>query len=64
MMNKAMPKEVPDVLSMKEILEIPGLKMMKGILKGIYPPAPIANILNYKVHAVESGKWFLGVHLI
>ena len=30
-MNKAMPKEAPDVLSMQEILEIPGLEMMKGI---------------------------------
>jgi len=56
MMNKAMPKEAPDVLSMQEILEIPGLEMMKGILTGIYPAAPIAKILNYKVHAVERGR--------
>ena len=41
---------------MEEILEIPGLEMMQGILKGIYPAAPIAKILNYKVQAVEKGK--------
>ena len=55
-MNDLSPKETQDVLSMEEILEIPGLEMMKGILKGIYPAAPIAKILNYKVHAVEKGK--------
>ena len=55
-MSKAMPKKVKDVLSMEEILEISGLDMMEGILKGIYPSAPIANILNYKVHAVEKGR--------
>ena len=55
-MSKVMPKEVKDVLSMEEILEISGLDMMEGILKGIYPAAPIANILNYKVHAVEKGR--------
>ena len=55
-MSKVMPKEVKDVLSMEEILEISGLDMMEGILKGNYPTAPIANILNYKVHAVEKGR--------
>ena len=55
-MSKVMPKEVKDVLSMEEILEISGLDMMEGIVKGIYPAAPIANILNYKVHAVEKGR--------
>ena len=55
-MSKVMPKEVKDVLTMEEILEISGLDMMLGILKGIYPAAPIANILNYKVHAVEKGR--------
>ena len=55
-MSKVMPKEVKDVLSMEEILEISGLDMMEGILKGIYPAAPIANILNYKVHAVKKGR--------
>ena len=54
--SKVMPKEVKDVLTMEEILEISGLDMMVGILKGIYPAAPIANILNYKVHTVEKGK--------
>ena len=49
-------KEAQDVLSMAEILKIPGLDMMQGILEGIYPAAPIAKILNYKVHAVEKGK--------
>ena len=55
-MNDLSPKETQDVLSMEEILEIPGLEMMQGILKGIYPAAPIAKILNYKVHSVEKGK--------
>ena len=55
-MNDLCPKEAQDVLSMAEILEIPGLDMMQGILDGIYPAAPIAKILNYKVHAVEKGK--------
>ena len=55
-MNGLSPKETQDVLSMEEILEISGLEMMQGILKGIYPAAPIAKILNYKVHAVEKGK--------
>ena len=55
-MNDLSPKETQDVLSMEEILEIPGLEMMQGILKGIYPAAPIAKVLNYKVHAVEKGK--------
>ena len=55
-MSKVVSKEVKDVLSMEEILEISGLDMMEGILKGIYPAAPIANILNYKVHAVEKGR--------
>ena len=55
-MSKVMPKEIKDVLSMEEILEISGLDMMEGILKGIYPAAPIANILNYKVHTVEKGR--------
>ena len=55
-MSKVMPKEVKDVLSMGEILEISGLDMMEGILKGIYPAAPIANILNYRVHTVEKGR--------
>ena len=54
-MNGVSPKETQDVLSMEEILEIPGLEMMQGILKGIYPAAPIAKILNYKVQAVEKG---------
>ena len=55
-MNGLSRKEAQDVLSMAEILEIPGLDMMKGILEGIYPAAPIAKILNYKVHAVKKGK--------
>ena len=55
-MNDLSPKEAQDVLSMEEILEIPGLDMMQGILDGIYPAAPIAKILNYQVHAVEKGK--------
>ena len=55
-MNDLSPKETQDVLSMEEILEIPGLEMMQGILKGIYPAAPITKILNFKVHAVEKGK--------
>ena len=55
-MNGLPQKEAQDVLSMAKILEIPGLEMMQGILKGIYPAAPIAKILNYKVHAVEKGK--------
>ena len=55
-MNELSPKEAQDLLSMAEILEIPGLDMMQGILDGIYPAAPIAKILNYKVHAVEKGK--------
>ena len=55
-MNDLSSKEAQDVLSMAEILEIPGLDMMQGILDGIYPAAPIAKILNYKVHAVEKGK--------
>ena len=55
-MNKVIPKEVKDVLSMEEILKISGLDMMQGILIGIYPAAPIAKILDYKVHAVEKGK--------
>ena len=54
--SKVMQKKVKDVLTMEEILEISGLDMMEGILKGIYPAAPIANILNYKVHAVEKGR--------
>ncbi len=55
-MNESSQKEAQDVLSMAEILEIPGLEMMQGILDGIYPAAPIAKVLNYKVHAVEKGK--------
>ena len=55
-MNDLSQKEAQDILSMVEILEIPGLDMMQGILDGIYPAAPIAKILNYKVHAVEKGK--------
>ena len=55
-MNGLSREEAQDVLSMAEILEIPGLDMMQGILKGIYPAAPIAKILNYKVHAVKKGK--------
>ena len=55
-MNGLSRKEAHGVLSMAEILEIPGLDMMQGILEGIYPAAPIAKILNYKVHAVEKGK--------
>ena len=55
-MNNLSSKEAQDVLSMPEILEIPGLDMMQGILDGIYPAAPIAKVLNYKVHAVEKGK--------
>ena len=55
-MNGLSRKEAQDVLSMAEILKIPGLDMMQGILEGIYPAAPIAKILNYKVHAVKKGK--------
>ena len=55
-MNGLSRKEAQDVLSMAEILEIPGLDIMQGILEGIYPAAPIAKILNYKVHAVKKGK--------
>ena len=55
-MNDLSPKEALNVLSMADILEIPGLDMMQGILDGIYPAAPIAKILNFKVHAVEKGK--------
>ena len=55
-MNGLSREEAQGVLSMAEILEIPGLDMMQGILKGIYPAAPIAKILNYKVHAVKKGK--------
>ena len=55
-MNLVNTKEAQDVLSLKEILEISGLEMMQGILEGNYPAAPIAKILNYKVHAVEKGK--------
>ena len=55
-MNDLSPKEAQDVLSMAEILQISGLDMMQGILDGVYPAAPIAKVLNYKVHAVEKGK--------
>ena len=55
-MNDLSQKEAQDILSMVEILEIPGLDMMQGILDGIYPAAPIAKILNYQVHAVEKGN--------
>lgn len=55
-MNLRDTKEAQNVLSMKEILEISGLEMMQGILDGYYPPAPIAKVLNYKVHFVEKGK--------
>ena len=55
-MNDLSPKEAQDVLSMAEILEIPGLDMMQGILDGIYPAAPIAKVLNFRVHAVEKGN--------
>ncbi len=55
-MNGLPSKKAQDVLSMAEILEIPGLDMMQGILDGIYPNAPIAKVLNYKVHSVEKGK--------
>ena len=55
-MNKSNPKRSQDLLSMEGILEISGLDMMQGILKGIYPPAPISHILNYGLYAVEKGK--------
>ena len=55
-MNKLTPKEAKDLLAMEEILEISGFEMMQGILSGVYPPAPISKILNYKLHAVEEGK--------
>ena len=55
-MNGLSRKEAQDVLSMAEILEIPGLDMMQGILDGIYPAAPIAKVLNFRVHAVEKGN--------
>ena len=55
-MNGLSRKEAQEVLSMAEILEMPGLDIMQGILEGIYPAAPIAKILNFKVHAVEKGK--------
>ena len=55
-MKKVTPKDDTDVLSMEEILQVSGLDMMQGITTGIYPAAPIAKILNYKVHAVEKGK--------
>ncbi len=55
-MNGLSQKEAQDVLSMTEILEISGIDMMQGILAGIYPAAPIATVLNYKVHSVEKGK--------
>ena len=53
-MNLRDTKEAQNVLSMKEILEISGLEMMQGILDGYYPAAPIAKVLNYKVHSVEK----------
>ena len=55
-MNKVTPKDDTDVVPMEEILQVSGLDIMQGILTGIYPAAPIAKILNYKVHAVEKGK--------
>ena len=55
-MKKSNPKGSQDLLSVKGILEISGLDMMQGILKGIYPPAPISQILNYELYAVEKGK--------
>ena len=55
-MNKFTSKESEDLLSMKEILEVSGFEMMQGILRGLYPPAPISKILNYELHAVEKGK--------
>ena len=55
-MNKFTSKESEDLLSMKEILELSGFEMMQGILRGLYPPAPISKILNYELHAVEKGK--------
>tara|TARA_Y100001935_G_C17051552_1_gene382258 strand:- start:77 stop:568 length:492 start_codon:yes stop_codon:yes gene_type:complete len=55
-MNKLNSKRSQDLLSMEGILEISGLEMMQGILKGIYPPAPISNILNYTLYSVEKGK--------
>ncbi len=55
-MNGFSPKEAKDVLSMAEILEIPGFDMMQGILEGIYPAAPISKIMNYNLHTVEKGK--------
>ncbi len=55
-LSKIPVKNIDDILSLEEILKISGLAMMKGILNGIYPAAPIATVLNYKVHAVEKGK--------
>lgn len=55
-LSKIPMKNNDDTLSMEEILEVSGLDMMKGILNGTYPPAPISKLLNYHVQAVEKGK--------
>ena len=55
-LSKIPSKNIDDILAMEEILELSGLQMMEGILKGIYPPAPISKILNYNLHSVEKGK--------
>ena len=47
------PAEPPDL---ENVLSMPGLAVMQGILDGTLPGPPIATTLGYRLHSVADGK--------
>lgn len=45
-----------DLLTPAEMLSMPGIDFLRGILEGRYPAPPISKTLNYRLHAVEDGR--------
>jgi len=49
-------KSADDVIKPHQLLSMSGLDFMQAVLRGDVAGAPIANVLNFRVHSVDPGK--------
>jgi len=56
-MGKTMEQGAGSVYSYnKEVSELTGLEIIQGMLRGQFPPPPMAELLNFALHNVVKGK--------
>jgi len=56
MSNPLHVKSPDELVPLTEVLKISGLDFIQGVLQGKYPAPPIAQTLNFVMHAAEKGR--------